>query len=341
MFALMIKRSTGIVFLFVYSALGQQHDHHPPSQDANAAPLLVGLGHLHHPVSTSNPLAQRYFDQGLTLVYAFNHEEAARSFRYAATLDPRCAMADWGIALARGPNYNEWVIDANREKIAAEAVKKAQELAANSSAGEQAYIGAMAQRVSADPKADQKKLGANYRDAMRELMQRYPDDLDAAVLFADAAMDLHAWMLWKRDGKPQDGTLEAVQALESVLKRDPDNIGANHFYIHALEQSPHPEQAMASAKRMADLAPGAGHLVHMPAHIYIRTGDYHAASVSNKQAMGADQGYIEKYHVDTMYSMYYTHNMHFLAVTSSMEGDFASANRVAAKITEEITPMMK
>jgi tetratricopeptide (TPR) repeat protein len=336
-----MPRFTAGVFLAVaVAALGQQHEHGAVSPGTGPAPLLIGLGHLHHPVSTSNPLAQRYFDQGLTLVYAFNHEEAARSFRYAATLDPQCAMAYWGIALARGPNYNEWVIDANREKIAAEAVKKAQELAANASAGEQAYIGAMAQRVSADPKADQKKLGANYRNAMRELMQRYPDDLDAAVLFADAAMDLHAWMLWKRDGQPEEGTLEAVQALEAVLKRDPDNIGANHFYIHALEQSPHPEQAMASAKRMADLAPGAGHLVHMPAHIYIRTGDYHAASVSNKQAMGADQGYIEKYHVDTMYSMYYTHNMHFLAVTSSMEGDFASANRVAAKITEEIAPMM-
>jgi len=336
----MPKITAGVFLAVAVAALGQQHEHGAVSPGTEAAPLLIGLGHLHHPVSTSNPLAQRYFDQGLTLVYAFNHEEAARSFRYAATLDPQCAMAYWGIALARGPNYNEWVIDANREKIAADAVKKAQELAANASAGEQAYIGAMAQRVSADPKADQKKLGANYRDAMRELMQRYPDDLDAAVLFADAAMDLHAWMLWKRDGQPEEGTLEAVQALETVLKRDPDNIGANHFYIHALEQSPHPEQAMPSAKRMADLAPGAGHLVHMPAHIYIRTGDYHAASVSNKQAMGADQGYIEKYHVDTMYSMYYTHNMHFLAVTSSMEGDFASANRVAAKITEEITPMM-
>ena len=306
------------------------------------APLLVGLGHLHHPITTSNPLAQRYFDQGLTLVYAFNHDEAARSFEYAAKLDPKCAMAYWGIALARGPNYNEWEIDASREKIAAEAVKKARALERGASASEQAYIRAMAKRVSAHPKADQKKLGANYRDAMRELMQRYPDDLDAAVLFADAAMDLHAWMLWKRDGQPEEGTLEAVQALESVLKRDPDNIGANHFYIHVEEESPHPEKAMASARRMADLAPGAGHLVHMPAHIYIRTGDYHAASVSNKQAMGADQGYINKYNVQTMYSMmYYTHNMHFLVVSSSMEGDFAGANRVAAKITEGIMPMMK
>jgi tetratricopeptide (TPR) repeat protein len=337
----MPKFTAGVFLAVAVAALGQQHEHGAVAPETGPTPLLNGLGHLHHPITTSNPMAQRYFDQGLTLVYAFNHEEAARSFRYVAKLDPNCAMAYWGIALARGPNYNEWVIDANREKIAADAVKKAQELAANASASEQAYIGAMAQRVSADPKADQKKLGANYRDAMRELMRRYPDDLDAAVLFADAAMDLHAWMLWKRDGQPEEGTMEAVQALESVLKHDPDNIGANHFYIHALEQSPHPEQAMASAHRLADLAPGAGHLVHMPAHIYIRTGDYHAASVSNKQAMGADQGYIEKFHVESMYSMYYTHNMHFLAVSSSMEGDFASANRVAAKITQDITPAVK
>ena len=175
---------------------------------------------------------------------------------------------------------------------------------------------------------------------MRELMKRYPDDMDAAVLFADAAMDLHAWKLWRKDGKPEEGTLEAVQALESVLKRDPDNIGANHFYIHVMEASPHPEQAMASAQRLAGLAPGAGHLVHMPAHIYIRTGDYHASSVSNKQAMGADQGYIDKYHVEDMYSMmYYTHNMHFLAVSACMEGNFADANRVAARITKGITPI--
>ncbi len=315
------------------AALGQGRDVEP-------APLLNGLGQLHHPITTSNPLAQRYFDQGLTLVYAFNHDEAARSFRYAAQLDPKCAMAYWGIALARGPNYNEWTIDASREKIAAGAVDKARTLAAGAGAAEQAYIRAMARRVSADPKADQTKMGENYRDAMRELMRHYPDDLDAAVLFADAAMDLHAWRLWKRDGRPEEGTMEAVRALQAVLQRDPENIGANHFYIHAVEGSEHPEQAMASARKLADLAPGAGHLVHMPAHIYIRTGDYHAASVSNKQAMGADQGYIEKYKVQTMYSMmYYTHNMHFLAVSSSMEGDFAGSNRVAAKITERLAPM--
>jgi tetratricopeptide (TPR) repeat protein len=324
------------------AALGQEHEHGAGSQDTAPAPLLIGLGHLHHAITTSNPLAQRYFDQGLTLVYAFNHDEAARSFEYAAKLDPTCAMAYWGLALARGPNYNEWEIDANREKIAARAIKKARALERGAGASEQAYIGAMEKRVSANPKADQKKMGANYRDAMRDLMKRYPDDPDAAVLFADAAMDLHAWKLWKRDGQPEEGTLEAVAALESVLKRDLDNIGANHFYIHVEEESPNPEKAMASARRLAGLAPAAGHLVHMPAHIYIRTGDYHAASVSNKQAMGADQGYINKYNVQTMYTMmYYTHNMHFLVVSSSMEGDFAGANRVAAQITQSIMPMMK
>src|SRR5271166_2910844 len=251
----MLKSAAGLVLVELLLAVGvglaQHHDHAAPAAEAGAAPLLIGLGHLHHPITTSNALARRYFDQGLTLVYAFNHDEAARSFEYAAKLDPKCAMAYWGIALARGPNYNEWVIDASREKTAAVAIQQAVALAANSSASEQAYIRAFAKRVSADPKADQKKMGANYRDAMRELMRRYPNDLDAAVLFADAAMDLHAWLLWKRDGNPEEGTIEAEHALESVLRRDPDNIGANHFYIHVMEASPHPEQAMASAQKMA------------------------------------------------------------------------------------------
>jgi tetratricopeptide (TPR) repeat protein len=338
----MVKSVIGLAFLFASAALGQHHDHGAAAQDSGPAPLLNGMGRLHHPITTSSALAQRYFDQGLTLVYAFNHDEAARSFAYVAKLDPKCAMAYWGIALARGPNYNEWEIDASREKTSADAIKKALSLASHASPGEQAYIRAFAKRVSADPKADQKKLGASYRDAMSDVMRRYPDDPDAVVLFADAVMDLHAWKLWKRDGTPEEGTTEAIEALESVLQREPDNIGANHFYVHALEASPHPEKAMASAQRMANLTPGAGHLVHMPAHIYIRTGDYHASSVSNKQAMGADQGYINKYHVEGTYPMmYYTHNMHFLVVSACMEGDFDGANRVAANITKGITPMLK
>src|SRR5665213_78786 len=170
----MLKSAAGIFLAVAAAALGQQHNHSASPQDTGPAPLLNGLGKLHHPITTANPLAQRYFDQGLTLVYAFNHEEAARSFGYAAKLDSKCAMAYWGIALARGPNYNEWEIDASREKTAAEAIKKAEALSSSASAAEQAYIRAMSMRVSIDPKADQKKLGANYRDAMRELMKRYP-----------------------------------------------------------------------------------------------------------------------------------------------------------------------
>ncbi len=337
----MVKSVTGLLLLFVCAAFGQ-HNHATAPPESGPAPILAGMGRLHHPITTSSALAQQYFDQGLTLVYAFNHDEAVRSFEYVAKLDPKCAMAYWGIALARGPNYNEWEIDAGREKVSADAIRKAQSLAKRASPSEQDYIRAFAKRVSADPKADQKKLGESYRDAMREVMRRYPDDFDAAVLFAEAAMDLRAWKLWKRDGTPEEGTAEAVEALESVLQRDPENIGANHFYVHALEASPHPEKAMASAQRMANLTPGAGHLVHMPAHIYIRTGDYHASSISNRQAMGADQGYINKYHVEGMYPlMYYTHNMHFLVVSACMEGDFDGANRVAANITKGIMPMLK
>jgi tetratricopeptide (TPR) repeat protein len=340
----MVKSVTGLLLLvWPFVVLGQEHDHGAASPpDTESAPLLNGMGHLHHSITTSNPLAQRYFDQGLTLVYGFNHDEAARSFAYAAKLDPKCAMAYWGLALAKGPNYNEWTIDAGREKVAAEAIQKAQSLAAGSSAAEQDYIRAFSKRLSSDPKANQTKLGENYRDAMRQLRRRYPNDMDAAVLYAESLMVLHAWKLWTPDGKPARGTEEAIKVLEAVLKRDADNIGANHFYVHAIEESPHPERAMASARKMADLTPGAGHLVHMPAHIYIRTGDYYAASLANKQAMGADQGYIEKYHVHTMYSMmYYTHNMHFLAVSSSLEGNFADASRVAAQITKGVTPYLK
>src|SRR5579863_533389 len=174
----MLRNVTGWLLALSLAALAQQHDHDAKSPPAaGAAPLLNGLGHLHHPITTSNPLAQRYFDQGLTLVYGFNHDEAARSFAYAAKLDPNCAMAYWGLALARGPNYNESVIDAGREKTSAEAIEKAGTLAAGASASEHDYIRAFSKRVSARPKADQKKLGDNYRGSMRELMRHYPDDL--------------------------------------------------------------------------------------------------------------------------------------------------------------------
>jgi tetratricopeptide (TPR) repeat protein len=338
----MLKHLYAAVLLVSATGFCQQHDHAAAPADNGPAPLLDGLGHLHHAITTSKPEAQRYFDQGLTLVYGFNYDEATRSFRYAAKLDPKCAMAYWGIALTLGPNYNDPDIDAARRKSAYEASQKAVSLAGSAKPGEQASIRALAKRYSADPKADQKRLNVDYAQAMRDVMKQNPADSDAAVLFADAAMNVRPWQLWKHDGQAEEGTREIVDVLEGVLKRDPNHIGANHLYIHAVEASEKPEQALASAKRLTGLAPGAGHLVHMPAHIYIRTGDYHGASLANQQAVGIDQGYVNKYHVTGMYPvMYYTHNLQFLAVSSSMEGRFDEANRIATKVVTGMTPFAK
>lgn len=333
---------TCIVAFALASACQQQHHHSMESKSARPAPLLDGLSNLHHPVTTSNPQAQRYFDQGLTLIYGFNHEEAARSFRYAAELDSKCAMAYWGLALAVGPNYNEPDVDLNREKTAVEAIHKASGAAPYASPNEQAYIEALARRYSADPKADRKQLALAYKAAMEVVARRFPDDLDAAVLFADAAMGLHPWQLWKATGEPQAGTPEILEVLQSVLKRAPHHVGANHLYIHATEASPHPEQAIGSAKLLPLLTPAAGHLVHMPAHTYIRTGDYHSASAANQQAAEVDAAYLAKYRLAGMYPvMYYAHNLQFLAVSASMEGRFADADRTATRLVGEMTPLLK
>jgi tetratricopeptide (TPR) repeat protein len=338
----MLKRASFLISVALASALCQQHTHAPDAKETGPAPLLEGLGHFQHPVTTSNPDAQRYFDQGLTLVYGFNHDEAARSFRYAAKLDPKCAMAYWGIALAVGPNYNDSDIDMSRVKEAVAAVQKAISLGPAVSENERAYANALSKRFSLDPKANRWQLGADYKKAMGDVMKRFPDDMDAAVLFADAAMNLHPWQLWKPDGAPEAGTQEIVDVLRSVLKRAPDHIGANHLFVHATEASPHPEEALASAERLKTLAPAAGHLVHMPAHTFIRTGDYHGASVANERAAAADEAYVNKYHVTGMYPvMYYLHNLHFLAVSSGMEGDFATADQAATKMIKVVAPYAK
>ena len=317
-----------------------QHTHPPASE--RAAVLMPGLGDVHHAVSTKNPEAQRFFDQGFALVYGFNHEEAVRSFQRAAELDPQCAMAYWGIALAVGPNYNDTEPDMNREKMAWDAVQHGLQLAASGPAEEKAYLEALATRYSNDPKPDLKQLAVFYKQAMGELSKKYPDDLDAATLYAESAMDLNPWQLWSADGKPAEGTEEIIATLQSVLKRNPNHTGANHFLIHAVEASPHPELGLDSANRLAKLAPSAGHLVHMPAHIYIRTGDYHDAARNNEQAAEVDRQYIQKFNVTGMYpAMYYSHNLHFLAVAAAMEGRFAEANKAAAQLVEHIAPLAK
>ena len=317
-----------------------QHTHPPASE--RPAVLMPGLGDVHHPVSTQNPEAQHFFDQGLALVYAFNHEEALRSFQRAAEIDPQCAMAYWGIALAAGPNYNDPVPDMNREKMAWDAVQHGLQLASSGPPEERAYLDALATRYSNDPAPDLKQLGIFYKNAMGELSKKYPNDLDAATLFAESAMDLNPWQLWSADGKPAEGTEEIIGTLQSVLKRNPNHTGANHYLIHAVEASPHPEQALDSANRLAKLAPGAGHLVHMPAHIYIRVGDYHDAAYTNEQAAEVDRQYIQKFGVTGMYpAMYYSHNLHFLAVAAAMEGRFLEADKAAAQLVEHTAPLVK
>jgi tetratricopeptide (TPR) repeat protein len=317
--------------------------HSGMKMDATEKPptLMSGLGAVHHPVTTPNIEAQRWFNQGLALVFAFNHDEAVRSFKRAAELDPRLAMAHWGEALALGPNIN-LDVDLAREKAAYQAVQKAQALAAGASENERAYIAALARRYAIDPKADLKKLDADYKHAMSELVKTYPDDLDAATLYAESAMDLRPWKLWTADGKPAPGTEEIVAVLESVLRRNPNHPGAIHYYIHAIEASPNPERALAYAPRLGELMPAAGHLVHMPAHIYQRTGDYENAAQSNRDAAAADRAYMEKNGAQGIYPlMYYSHNLHFLAIAQTMEGRLFESLNAAKLLDANVGPALK
>jgi tetratricopeptide (TPR) repeat protein len=302
--------------------------------------LFDDLGTHHHPVTTRSPEAQRWFDQGLRLVWAFNHDEATRAFREAARLDADCALAWWGIALAAGPNYND-PGNADRDRRAYEALAKALALRTKVSEPERAYIEALANRYTKEPPPDRKALDAAYADAMRAVARRYPDDLDAATLFAEALMDLRPWDLWTLDGRPQPGTEEIVATLESVLRRDPSHPGGNHYYVHAVEASLHPERGEAAADRLRTLVPGAGHLVHMPSHIYMRVGRYAEAREANVRAVAVDRAYLAKAKPDGMYPMlYYPHNIDFLWNAASMEGRSAETIRAAREVATVATPDM-
>jgi len=324
--------------LLCSGAVAQDHSAHAMS---HSVALVTGLGDLHHPVSTHNLEAQKYFDQGLRFIYAFNHDEAARSFQHASELDPKLAMAYWGVAEAVGPNYND-PADPDRYKHAHDSVQKAVDLSSGASASEQAYIQAMAKRFPADPNSDLKKAAEDYRDAMREVAKQFPDDLDASTLFAEAGMNLHPWGLWHQDGTPEVGTEEIVATLEYVIKRDPNHLGAIHYYIHAVEASNNPERALAGANKLAQLAPGAGHIVHMPAHIYIRTGDYEAAVKTNEKAAEVDRAYIKETGAQGIYPMmYYSHNLHFVAMCGAMNGRYTEARKNADLLVANVGPHVK
>jgi tetratricopeptide (TPR) repeat protein len=313
---------------------------HGGPRPGGAADLsLTAVGRQHHPVHTKTRQAQEYFDQGITLVYGFNHEEAARAFEKAAQLDPTSPMPWWGIALAVGPNYN-LDVDAERERKAFDAIETARKLAERAPRIEQDYVKALAARYSSDASPDYKKLARNYAGEMRELAEKYPDDLDAATLFAESLMNLNPWKLWNPDGTPGEHTEEIVRTLESVLARDPMHAGANHYYIHAVEASPSPQRALPSAARLKDLVPKAGHLVHMPSHIYSRVGYFSEAAESNVKAIEADRSYAEEAERSgSLYDlMYHSHNEHFLAFAAAMEGRYTDARKAADTMEKRLLP---
>ncbi len=299
------------------------------------APRLQNLGSHTFAVTTASERAQLFINQGINLAYGFNHAEAGRSFAEAARLDPDCAMAYWGQALVLGPNIN-MPMDPAAEPKAYELARKAVALKAGASEREQAYIEALATRYSgrAEDRAERDRA---YAAAMKQLVLRYPDDLDAATLYAESLMDLRPWDYWTVDGAPYPGTEEAIAVLESVMQRKPEHPGANHYYIHLIEPTKSPERAEAAADRLRGLVPGAGHLVHMPAHIYLRVGRYADASAANVSAIQADEDYITQCRAQGIYPLgYYPHNIHFLWSSATMEGRSAVALDAARKVVGKI-----
>ena len=312
----------------------QTHGAHGRSS-ADGRPVLYDwLGSYSYRITTASPDAQRWFDQGLRLVYAFNHHEAQRAFREAARLDPTCAMCFWGIALTEGGNYNH-PTDADREKKALAAVQQAGALGAGARPAERALIQALAKRHSADPQAKREVLDRAYADAMRDVARQLPDDLEAATFFADAMMNLRPWNLWAPDGTPHPGTEELVGTLERVIARNPNHPGALHLYIHAVEASTQPGRAEAAADRLLPLMPGAGHLVHMPSHIYWRVGRYSDAVTVNTAAAKADRAYFTTAQPSPIYrGLYYPHNIDFIWQSASMQGRSAETIRAAREFAE-------
>jgi len=319
------------------AAAAAQHDHAGGTPSAPPE-IQLGMGNHHHLITTKSPEAQKYFDQGLAFLYGFNHDEAARYFRRAAELDPAAPMPYWGLALSIGPNYNDVAVDEKRAAATYDAVKKALERAPNGSPTEQDYVRALAKRYpSADPKSDWKRFHLDYSNAMRELVKKYPDDLDAATMFGESLMMLRPWQLWNPDGKPAPGTEELVAVLESVMRRNPDHPGANHFYIHAVEASPSLERAIPSAMRLLTLMPAAGHVVHMPGHIFLQTGDYDLAAETNVKASAADRAFVQRTGATGIYPlMYWTHNIHFISYARAQQGRYEDAGQAARDMVRNV-----
>ncbi len=314
----------------------------PPGKDGKLSPLFQGLDVYHYPVTTKSREAQKYFDQGMVLAFGFNHAESIRSFKAAQKLDDTCAMCFWGESLATGPNINvtsngKAIMSDDERKNAYAALQKAIERKPNASDVEKDLIDALAKRYTADIKAEREPLDKAYADAMRAVSNKYPDDDDVAAMFAEALMDTMPWDYWLGDGKAKPETAEVLEKLEAVIKRSPEHPLALHLYLHAVEASDNPGRAEKAADTLANLVPGSGHLVHMPAHIYWRVGRYHDASEANVKAAKVDENYIAACNAQGFYpAMYYPHNIHFLWAASSMEGRSKLALESARKVAKNV-----
>lgn len=316
------------------TAVKFQFDSEPSEEPV--APLFENLGDHHYLVTTENQMAQAYFDQGLKLAYAFNHAEAHRSFSEAARLDPQLAMAYWGQAYALGPNINDPYPDDQRKANAYQAIQQARALLDNASEKEQALIMALAERTSPELQSDLHTLNVAYMQAMEDVAQTYPEDPDVLTLYGEAVMNTMPWNYWDNQGNPNPGTLQGKEALETAKKLNPRHPGAHHFYIHMVEL-PQPELAVPSAEVLGTLMPAAGHIVHMPSHIFIRVGRYEDAAKANIAAIAADEDYISQCYSQGMYPLgYFPHNIHFLWSAASLLGNSETAIEAAKKTAEKV-----
>ena len=317
------------------------HDAHAtPKPGAPRTALLGNLGSYHRGIKTSSDDAQKFFDEGLTLLYGFNHEESFKSFEIAAAKDPASPMPHWGMSLALGTNIND-TAPADRLKQAYTHLAEAEKRKSGGSDVEQGLVDALARRYVADPTGDQAVREQAYSNAMGALAKKFPEDIDVATLYAESLMNLRPWRLYKKDGTPEPGTEQIVASLEAVMKRAPNHPGANHYYIHAVEASKSPQRAIPQAGRLETLVPGAGHLVHMPAHVYIRTGQYAKSAKSNADAAAVDENYFKATGArEGLYPMmYYTHNLQFESAAAMFAGNLAQARHAAERTVKFADPI--
>ncbi|MCB9837848.1 MAG: hypothetical protein H6813_00775 [Phycisphaeraceae bacterium] len=309
----------------------------PQTPGATGASLYGGFGDYSRRVTTTSRAAQRWFDQGMQLLYGFNHDEAVRAFLEAAANDPGCAMAYWGIAYANGMNINDPDMTEQRSRDAYSAMTRAMELIDTVTPAERALIESVHARYAWPPPRDRRRLDEAYAESLGSAWARFPNDPDIGALYAESLMDLQPWDYWTSDGEPKGRIEEVVDTLERVIAMRPDHAGANHFYIHAVEASQDPDCAVPAAERLAHLVPASGHLVHMPSHVFIRVGRYDDAALANEAAIDADRAYFEAANKEQgFYQLYYAHNLHFLAFASMMEGRYETAIRAANELESQI-----